>query len=152
MSGARISTQNDDVSWFESGTSFARDQEYIMASLALVHYATSNCSESSLMDLMKKIVDISPGYTGQDGDFVPPISWTTTDQASVKRVKELLMMSLPWDSKRHPRGHAQPLHQHHCKDPEQVVLQAVRRHWEQKGRAPPHTLQELKVQENSTSR
>jgi len=70
-----------------------------MASLALVHYATSTGSESSLMELMNKIVDISPGYTGEDGSFVPPISWTTTDQAAVKRVKELLMMSLPLDSK-----------------------------------------------------
>lgn len=146
-----MATLNDDVSWFESGTSFACDKEYIMASLALVHYATSTGSKSSPMGLMNKIVDISPGYTGQDGDFVPPISWTTTDQASVKRVKELLMMSLPWDSKRHPRGHAQPLHQHHCKDPEQVVLQAVRKHWEQEGRAP-HTLLGLKVKENSASR
>ena len=66
--------EDGDVSWFESGTSFAWDQEYIMAALALVHHATSTGSESSLMELMNKIVEISPGYTGQDGDFVPPIT------------------------------------------------------------------------------
>jgi hypothetical protein len=56
-----------------------------MASLALVHHATSTGSESSLMDLMNKIVEISPGYRGQDGDFVPPITWTTTDRAAVNK-------------------------------------------------------------------
>jgi hypothetical protein len=50
------------------------------------------------------------------------------------------MLSLPWDSKRDPRGHAQPIHQHHFKDPEQVVLQAVRKHWEKEGHAPPRAL------------
>ena len=85
LSGARISTLNDDVSWFESGTSFACDQEYIMAALALVHCATSTGPESSLMELVKEIVDNPPGYTGQDGDFIPPITWATTDQAALKR-------------------------------------------------------------------
>ena len=80
-----MATLNDDVSWFESGTSCACDQEYIMASLALVHNATSTGSESSLMELVKKIVDNPPGYTGQDGDFIPSITWATTDQAAVKR-------------------------------------------------------------------
>jgi hypothetical protein len=66
------------VSWFESDTSFAWDQEYITASLTLVHHATSTGSESSLLELRIIIVDISPGFMCQDGDFVPPISWTTT--------------------------------------------------------------------------
>ncbi len=81
-----MATLNDDVSWFESGTSCACDQEeYIMASLALVHNATSTGSESSLMDLVKKIVDNPPGYSGQDGDFKSSITWATTDRAAVKR-------------------------------------------------------------------
>jgi len=99
LSGARISTLNGDGSWFESGISFAWDKEYIMASLALVHYAKSTGSESSLLELTKKNVDISPGYTGQNGDFVPPITWTTTDQAAVKKVKDLRVVSAPWNTK-----------------------------------------------------
>jgi hypothetical protein len=99
LSGAWISTLNDDVSWFESDTSFAWDQEDITASLTLVHHATSTGSESSLLELRITIVDISPGNMCQDGDFEPPITCTTTDEASVKLVKVLLMMSVPWDTK-----------------------------------------------------
>ena len=70
-----------------------------MASLALVHHAASTGSEkSSLLGLMNKIVEISPSYMGQDGDFAPPITWATTDRAAVNRVKELLVISAPWDT------------------------------------------------------
>ena len=48
---------------------------------------------------MNKVVDISPGYTGKDGAFEPPITWATTDRAAVNQVKELLLMSVPWDTK-----------------------------------------------------
>ncbi len=64
---AEVAPFGGDVSWFKSGISFASDQEYVMASLVLVHFATSNGSEGSLMDLMNKTVEISPGNTGQDG-------------------------------------------------------------------------------------
>jgi hypothetical protein len=37
-----------------------------MASLALIHNATSTGSESSLMEIMRTIIDMTPGFTGQD--------------------------------------------------------------------------------------
>jgi len=70
-----------------------------MASLALVHHAASTASESSLMELMHKIVVISPAYTGKDGDFIPPPTWGTTDRATVQRVKDLMVESIVWDTK-----------------------------------------------------
>jgi hypothetical protein len=50
------------------------------------------------MELMDKIIELSSECTGKDSEFIPPITWATTDQASVNQVKELLMMSDPWDT------------------------------------------------------
>ena len=63
-----------------------------------LHYATSTGSEGSLMDLMKKIVEMTPDYTGQDS-FVPPPSWTGADRRIVQQVKDLLEQSIPCDTK-----------------------------------------------------
>jgi len=65
-----------------------------MASLALIHYASSTFSESSLKALMNKLVEISPDFTGRVEDFIPPLTWATTDQATVHQIKELLVQSI----------------------------------------------------------
>ena len=69
-----------------------------MASLALIHNAASTCSESSLKELMNKLVEISPDFTGRVQDFIPPLTWTSTDQATVHQIKELLVQSIVWDN------------------------------------------------------
>lgn len=97
--GGPVSAIESDVSWFVSGTSYAPDQEYIMASLALIHYATSTFSESSLKELMFKLVGISPDFTGRLEDFIPPLTWTSTDQATVHQIKEFLVQSIVGDAK-----------------------------------------------------
>jgi len=97
--GGGLSAIESDVSWFVSGTSHASDQECIMASLALIHYASSTFSESSLKALMNKLVEISPDFTGRVEDFIPPLTWATTDQATVHQIKELLVQSIVWDTK-----------------------------------------------------
>ena len=88
-----------EASWFVSGTSYASNQEYIMASLALIHYAASTCSKSSLKELMNKLVDISPDFSGWVQDFILPFTWTSTEQATVHQIKELLVQSIVWDTK-----------------------------------------------------
>jgi len=88
-----------DVMWFVSGTSYASEQEYIVASLALIHNVASTCSESSLKELMNKLVNISPDFTGRVEDFIPPLTWTSTDQATVHEIKELLVQFIVWDTK-----------------------------------------------------
>ena len=88
-----------DVSWFSSGESYAWDQEYNMAALALVYHATSTSSEADLKHLMKTIVSTTPDFTEKDSDFRPPRTWSTTEQSMVKKVKELLIESMPWDTK-----------------------------------------------------
>ena len=70
-----------------------------MASLALIHYASSTFSESSLKALMNKLVDISSDFTGRVEDFIPPLTWASTDQATVHQIKELLVQSIVWDTK-----------------------------------------------------
>jgi len=87
-----------DVPWFSPGESYAWDQEYTMAALALVYFAMSTVSESALRLLMESIVSISPDYT-EAHEFRPPRTWNTTDQAIVKKVKEWLIDSMPWDTK-----------------------------------------------------
>ena len=69
-----------------------------MTSLALIHYTSSTFSESSLKALMNNLVDISPDFTGRVEDFIPPLTWATTDQATVHQVKELLVIHC-WDTK-----------------------------------------------------
>jgi hypothetical protein len=66
-----------------------------MAALALVHNAASTFTEDALMKLMGKITELSSEYIGQDSKFRPPRTWATTDQATVKQVKELLVESTP---------------------------------------------------------
>ena len=70
-----------------------------MASLALIHYAASTCSKSSLKELMNKLVDISPDFSGWVQDFILPFTWTSTEQATVHQIKELLVQSIVWDTK-----------------------------------------------------
>ena len=51
------------------------------------------------MEVMNKIIELSPEYTGNDSEFRPPRTWSTTNQAIVLRVKELLEQSMLWDRK-----------------------------------------------------
>jgi hypothetical protein len=88
-----------DVSWFSPGESFSSHQEYNMAALALVYHATSTSSEGDLRHLMESIVSTTPDLTEEDSDFRPPRTWSTTEQVMVKKVKELLIESMPWDRK-----------------------------------------------------
>jgi len=66
-----------------------------MAALALVHNAASTFTEDALMKLMGKITELSSECIGQDSKFRPPRTWATTDQATVKHVKELQVESTP---------------------------------------------------------
>jgi hypothetical protein len=43
---------DDDASWFSPGESYAWDQEYKMAALALVYHVTPTSSEGDLRHLM----------------------------------------------------------------------------------------------------
>ena len=70
-----------DVPWFSPGESYAWDQEYTMAALALVYHATSTSSEGDLRQLMETIVSTTPDFTEKDSDFRPPRTWSTTDWA-----------------------------------------------------------------------
>ena len=88
-----------DVSWFSPGESYAWDQEYNMAALALVYHATSTSSEGDLRHLMETIVSTTPDFTEKYSDFRPPHTWSTTQQGMVKKVKELLIESMPWNRK-----------------------------------------------------
>ena len=63
---------DDDVHWFSPGESFAWDQEYNMAALALVYHATSTSSEGDLRYLMETIVSTTPDLTEKYSDFRPP--------------------------------------------------------------------------------
>ena len=47
------------------------------------------------MKLMGKITELSSECIGQDSKFRPPRTWATTDQATVKQVKELQVESTP---------------------------------------------------------
>ena len=48
---------------------------------------------------MNKLVEISPDFTGRVEDFIPPLTWASTDQATVHQIKELLVQSIVWDRK-----------------------------------------------------
>ena len=74
---------DDDVTWFSIGESYAWDQEYKMAALALVYHATSTSSEVDLRHLMETIVSTTPDFTEKDSDFRPPHTWSTTEQGMV---------------------------------------------------------------------
>jgi hypothetical protein len=100
-----------------------------MAALALVYHDISTSSEGYLRHLT--IVSTTPDFTEKVSDFRPPHTWSTTEQGMVKKVKELLIESMPWDRKghhrpHHPRWNPQLLHLHHCHRPAQVVLEALR--------------------------
>ena len=71
-----------------------------MAALALVYHATSTTSsEDDLRHFMETIVSTTPDFTEKDSDFRPPRTWSTTEHGMVKKVKELLIESMPWDRK-----------------------------------------------------
>jgi hypothetical protein len=48
---------------------------------------------------METIVSTTSDFTEEDSDFRPPRTWSTTEQSMVKKVKELLRDSMPWDTK-----------------------------------------------------
>ncbi len=99
FSGIEVSPMDDDVPWFSPVESYAWDQEYNMAALALVYHATSTSSEADLKHLMETIVSTTPSFTEKDSDFRPPHTWSTTERGMVNKVKELLIESMPWDRK-----------------------------------------------------
>jgi hypothetical protein len=70
--GIEVSPMDSDVSWFSSGESYGRDQDFNMAALALVYHATSTSSEGDLSHLMETIVSTTPNFTEKDSDFRPP--------------------------------------------------------------------------------
>ena len=70
-----------------------------MAALALVYHATSTSSEGDLRHLVESIVSTTPDLAEEDSDFRPPRTWSTTEQGIVNKVKELLIESMPWDTK-----------------------------------------------------
>jgi hypothetical protein len=90
---------DDDVSWFSPGESYAWGQEHSVAALALVYHATLTSSVGDLRHLMETIVSTTPDLTEKDSDFRPPHTWSTTERGMVKKVKELLIESMPWDTK-----------------------------------------------------
>jgi hypothetical protein len=70
-----------------------------MAALALVSHATSTSAEGDLRHLMETIVSTTSDFAEEDSDFRPPRTWSTTEQSMVKKVKDLLRESMPWDTK-----------------------------------------------------
>ena len=79
--GIEVSPMDGDVSWFSPGESYAWDQEYNMAALALVYHATSTSSEGDFRHLMETIVSMTPDFTEKYSDFRPRHTWSTTDWA-----------------------------------------------------------------------
>ena len=118
FSGVEVGPFDGDVSWFSPGISYAWDQEYNTASLALIYHATSTSSEGDLRHLMVIIVSTTPDFTEKDSDFRSLHTWSSTERGMVNKVKESLIKSMPWNTKgttapHHPRGRLQLLHLHH---------------------------------------
>ena len=105
--------EDGDVSWFESGISVAWEQEYIMASLALVHHATSTGSEGDLRYLMShRNHRLHEPRLNKPEMFL--ISGRhargTTEQGMVKEVKELIEFMPDKKSTNGPLMHVGILH------------------------------------------
>jgi hypothetical protein len=63
--------------------------------VATVYEVFEGNLQRALMKLMGKITELSSECIGQDSKFRPPRTWATTDQATVKQVKELQVESTP---------------------------------------------------------